>query len=127
MPTKNLIDKILLIRNKEVECLGIQKNLDKFIKGAFCGLANLEIATGVQGKILTYMSYGLPVICSKKVASNFNKKVMYYKNYHELIDKISILNKDVKVGRQMSKNSLIFVNNFKWKKISQDYIKVIGS
>jgi glycosyltransferase involved in cell wall biosynthesis len=71
------------------------------------------------------MSYGLPVICSKKVASNFNKKVMYYKNYHELIDKISILNKDVKVGMQMSKNSLIFVNNFKWKKISQNYLKIV--
>jgi len=26
-----------------------------------------------------------------------------------------------------SKNSLIFVNNFKWKKISQHYLKVVGS
>jgi glycosyltransferase involved in cell wall biosynthesis len=123
----NLIDKILLTTNKNVECLGKQKNLDRFIKGAFCGLANLEIATGIQGKILTYMSYGLPVICSKKVATNFNKNVMYYKNYHEFINKISILNKNHKVSRQMSKKSLIFVNNFKWKKISQNYLKVVGS
>ena len=123
----NLIDKILLTTNKNVECLGKQKNLDRFIKGAFCGLANLEIATGIQGKILTYMSYGLPVICSKKVATNFNKNVMYYKNYNEFINKISILNKNHKVSRQMSKKSLIFVNNFKWKKISQNYLKVVGS
>ena len=123
----NLIDKILLKMNKNVDCLGVQKNLDKFIKGAFCGLANLEIATGVQGKILTYMSYGLPVICSKKVASSFNQNVLYYKNYHEFIDKILILNKDMKVSNKISKKSLSFVNNFKWKKISQDYLKVVRS
>jgi len=61
------------------------------------------------------------------VATNFNKNVMYYKNYHEFINKISILNKNHKVSRQMSKKSLIFVNNFKWKKISQNYLKVVGS
>ena len=41
------------------------------MKNTICGIANLEIATGVQGKILTYMSFGLPVICSNKVAKNF--------------------------------------------------------
>ena len=121
----NLIDKILLTINKDVQCLGIKKNLDKYIRGSFCGLANLEIATGVQGKILTYMSYGLPVICSKKVAFNFNQNVLFYKNYHEIADKILILNKNKKVSCQMSKKSLSFVNKFKWEKISQDYLKIV--
>ena len=58
-----------------VKFRGVQTNLDKFIKGSICGLANLNIATGIQGKILTYMSYGLPVICSNKAAQNFVNKV----------------------------------------------------
>ena len=32
-----------------------KKYLDKFIKGSFCGLANLEIASGIQGKIFLYV------------------------------------------------------------------------
>ena len=43
------------------------------------GLANLNIATGMQGKVLTYMSHGMPVICSEKVAENFEKNVLKYK------------------------------------------------
>mgnify|MGYP002841960722 CR=1 FL=1 len=58
--------------------------IDKFIKGSICGLANLKIATGIQGKVLTYMSYGLPVICSDKAAQNFNKNVISYKENHDL-------------------------------------------
>ena len=84
----NRLDKFILSLNKNVKCWGLQKNLDKFVKGSFCGLANLKIASGVQGKILSYMSYGLPVICSSKVASNFNKYVIKYIDDFELIDKI---------------------------------------
>ena len=75
-----------------------QKNLDKFIKGSFCGLANLDIATGVQGKILSYMSYGLPVICSKKVACNFDKNVISYNDSSDLITKINKLKSDKKLS-----------------------------
>ena len=59
-------NKFFLSFKKNVKFWDSQKNLDKFIKGSFCGLANLQIASGVQGKILSYMSYGLPVISSKK-------------------------------------------------------------
>ena len=47
-------------------------NIDKFIKGSFCGLANLNISTGIQTKLLTYMSYGIPSVCSKQVSENFD-------------------------------------------------------
>ena len=123
----NFIDKILLNLNKNVKCVGVQKNLNKFIKGAFCGLANLDIATGVQGKILTYMSYGVPVICSKKVASNFSQNVMSYKNYQQFVEKILVLNRDKKLSNLMSKKSLSFVNNFKWNKVARSYLKLIKS
>ena len=120
-------DKILLSMNKDVKCWGKQKNLDKFIKGSFCGLANLEIATGVQGKILSYMSYGLPVICSKKTASNFINNVISYRNDKDLIDKIKRLKDDKKFSNYISKKSLKNVNKYIWKKVSKEYIKIINN
>lgn len=121
----NNFDKFLLSMDKNVKCWGSQKTLDKFINGSICGLANLEIATGVQGKILSYMSYGLPVICSKKVANNFNKNVISYRNEYDLINKIYKLINDKKLSNKISKKSLTFINNFTWKKISKEYFKII--
>ena len=119
------INRILLSAHKRVKFLGVQKNIDKFIKGSFCGLANLRIATGIQGKILSYMSYGLPVVCSKKVASNFNKNVLSYNDNEELINKIISLKNNKKVSTLISKKSLSFVNNFTWKKIAKKYLSII--
>ena len=118
-------DRFLLSKNKDIKCWGSQRNLDKFIKGSFCGLANLDIATGVQGKILSYMSYGLPVICSKKVACNFDKNVISYNDSSDLITKINKLKSDKKLSNLISKKSLTFVTKFVWKKISKEYFKII--
>ena len=119
------INKVLLSSHKRVKFLGVEKNIDKFIKGSFCGLANLTISTGMQGKILSYMSYGLPVICSKKVASNFNKNVLSYSDDNELINKIVSLKNNKKVSTLISKKSLRFINNFTWKKIAKKYLSII--
>ena len=119
------MNKVLLSSHKRVKFLGVQKNIDKFIKGSFCGLANLTISTGMQGKILSYMSYGLPVICSKKVASNFNKNVLSYSDDNELINKIVTLKNNKKVSTLISKKSLRFINNFTWKKIAKKYLSII--
>ncbi len=121
----NNFDKFLLSKNKNIKCRGSQKNLDKFIKGSFCGLANLEIATGIQGKILTYMSYGLPVICSDKVASNFDKNIVSYNDNADLINKIKKLKNDKKLCNYFSKKSLNYVKKFKWKKVSKEYFKLV--
>lgn len=121
----NKINKVFLSMHKNVKFLGLQKNIDKYIKGSFCGLANLTIATGIQGKVLSYMSYGLPVICSRKVASNFNKNVLNYRNDAELINKIISLKNNRKLSTHISKKSLRFINNFTWKKISTRYLSII--
>jgi glycosyltransferase involved in cell wall biosynthesis len=120
----NNFDKFFL-SSKYVKCWGSQNNLEKFIKGSFCGLANLEIATGIQGKILSYMTYGLPAICSKKVAINFGKNVISYNDESDLLVKIRKLKNDKKLGNQISKKSLRFVNKFSWQKIQKEYLKII--
>ena len=121
----NNFDKYFLSLNKNVTCWGQQKNLDKFIKGAMCGLANLDIATGMQGKLLSYMSYGLPVICSKKTSYNFDKNVISYNSSDDLVIKINKLKNNKKLSNQISKNSLRFINKFTWQKIQKEYLKLI--
>ena len=118
--------KILIPKNSNVEILGEQKNLIKYIKSSFCGLANLNIATGMQGKVLTYMSHGMPVICSEKVAENFEKNVLKYKKKTDLIEKIFILKRDKTQSKIFSKKSLKFSRNLIWKKISQKYLKLLN-
>ena len=104
--------------------MGPKKKLDKFIKGSICGLANLRIATGIQGKVLTYMSYGLPVICSKKVAVNFNNSVLTYNNNEEFVKKLGTLNNNF-ISNKLRKNSKKLIKNFSQEKINQSYLKII--
>lgn len=118
-------DKFLLSLNKNTNILGPQKKLDKFIDKSICGLANLKVATGIQGKVLTYMSYGLPVICSEKTSLNFDKNVLVYKSSKELVNLICNLKNNKKLNKKFSKNSLVFVKNLSWKKVSSSYSRII--
>ena len=118
-------DKFFLSLNKNISCLGPKKKLDKFIKGSICGLANLRIATGIQGKVLTYMSYGLPVLCSKKVAVNFNNSVLTYNNNEEFVKKLGALKYSNIISKKLRKNSKKLIKNFSPEKINQSYLKII--
>ena len=119
------IDKFIFSFYKNVKVLGPQKKLDRYIKNTICGVANLKVATGVQGKILTYMSYGLPVVCSKKTALNFGKNVLSYKNNNELTKVIHRLKQNKKISDVFSRKSLSYVKKLNWNKIKLDYSKVI--
>ena len=118
-------DKFFLSLNKNINCLGPKKKLDKFIKGSICGLANLRIATGIQGKVLTYMSYGLPVVCSKKVAINFGNSVLTYNNNKELVNKLEALKNNYNLSIKLRKNSKKLIKNFSQEKINRSYLKII--
>ena len=118
--------KKLFSSYSNVEVLGLKKNLSNYIKTSFCGLANMEIATGIQGKVLTYMSHGLPVICSDKVSENFGSTVLKYKDNSELIRKIIFLKNNKSQSNQFSKKSLKFIKKQIWKRISKHYLKLIN-
>ena len=119
-------NKFLLSRNKNVEIIGSKKNIIKYAQNSFCGLANLSIATGIQVKVLKYMSYGLPVICSNLVASNFDKYVLNYKSNKDLIKKIIFLKNRKIVWDKFSKKSHFFVKKYKWNKVQNQYLKIIN-
>ena len=119
------IDKYLLSKNKNIIILGSQKNITKYVNKSFCGIANLSIATGVQVKVLTYMSYGLPVICSRQVALNFQNNTLVYKSKDDLVNKIIEFKNNKSFWNKFSKKSISFVKKFKWKKISLRYFQLI--
>ena len=122
----NRLDRFLLSFHRNTFFLGQQRKIDKYIKNSFCGLANLKIASGVQGKVLTYMSFGLPVICSKKIAANFEKNVMDYNNSNELIKKIIGLKKNKRLSISLSKKSLKFIKKFSENKVCLEYLKIVN-
>jgi len=120
------INKFFLSYQKNVKFVGQQNIITNHIKNSLCGIANLKIATGIQGKVLTYMSYGLPVICSNKVSFNFKNSVMNYNNNNELIKKIINLKNNKKLSKNFSKKSLAFARNLKPNKINLEYLKIVN-
>ena len=121
----NSFDKFFFLNNPNIELLGTKKNLSIYIKNSFCGLANLKIATGVQGKVLTYMSNGLPVICSQKVSINFGKNVLNFKDDKELIERIIDIQKNKIKSNNFSRRSLNFSKKLYWKKVGLEYFKLL--
>ena len=63
-------------------------NLEPYLNKVICGLANLKISSGIQTKLLTYMSYGIPSVCSQQVFESFDaikeSKINFYKNNEEM-------------------------------------------
>ncbi len=119
------LNRILLSDKAGVEILGSQKNISKFIKNTICGIANLEIATGVQGKVLTYMSFGLPVICSSKVAKNFGSNVIKYDKNVELFEKITNLMVNKLKSNKFSKVSIKYTKKLNLNNMKLNYLKLL--
>ena len=117
----------LFKKYKNVKIHGAVKNLNEIFKKSFCAINNVKIATGYQNKILTYMSYGIPVISYKKYPEfNDNSEVIYYKNDIELINKIIELKKKKYTANKISKRSYSMIKrNFSWEKRASDYVKIV--
>lgn len=121
------LKKFLLSGKPEVEVLGFKKDISKYIKNTICGLANLKIATGVQVKVLTYMSFGLPVVCSKKVSKNFGGSVLSFHNNKELHKVIYELKSKKIKSNKFSQKSLKLSKSLNWKKIRRKYLELINT
>ena len=92
----NFLNKLSFLFFKNVQCVGSVKKVERYIKNSICGLSNLRVATGVQNKILTYGSYGLPTLCSLKSTQGLlsfknNRHLITYKNNNEFIKKIILI------------------------------------
>ena len=123
----NVFDKLILSCFSNVKVHGPIKKIDKMIKKSICGISNLKVATGLQNKIFTYMSYGLPAIVSKdSVPKNLvkNKKnILVYSSQNDLIKCISQLIEKKQLANLISRNShKIVKNKLAAKKVYNKYI-----
>ena len=72
------------------------------------------------------MSYGLPVICTKKVSKNFEGNVLSFNNKNEFHKIIYELKSNKTKSNKFSKKSLKLSKSLNWKKISLKYLKLIN-
>ena len=126
----NRLDKIKLEFFNNVKILGKIKSLRKNINLAICGVSNLEIATGIQNKIFTYMSYALPTIASLKSSSGIKgliekKDLLIYQDKKKLIEQIIKLKKNRLLSNQLSRNSYNKIKKISWEKTLKNYNKII--
>ena len=124
------IDKFLLKKKTNVKILGKIKNLDPYLDKTICGMANLKIATGIQTKLLTYMSYGIPSVCSQEVIKNFDaikeSKISFYRNNEEMIKIILKYKRNKNFSLNASKRALKTIKRFKWEKVLPVLDKVLN-
>ena len=123
----NTFDKFILSCFSNVKVHGPIKKIDNMIKKSICGISNLKVATGLQNKIFTYMSYGLPAIASKdsvpkKLIKN-KKNILIYSSQDDLVNCISELIKKKKLANLISTNShKIVKNKLTSKRVYNKYI-----
>ena len=123
------IDKNFFMRANGVKCYGKIKNLEPYLSKVICGLANLNISSGIQTKLLTYMSYGIPSVSSKQVLKNFDKisahKMVHYNSDSDLVNLIIKFKESKSFSNQSSKRSLSAIKNFKWEKVLKIFDKIV--
>lgn len=124
-------NKIILNSYKNVKALGEKIKLEKYINKSICGIANLNIATGFQNKILTYMSYGLPVISNSLSFSGIrylkkNLHIFSYSSTYQFIQKFKILKNNKNIANKISISAYkIIKKKFSWNKTLSNYLKII--
>ncbi len=126
----SIFDKLKLSFFKNVKVLGKINSLDKNINLSICGIANLQITTGVQNKIFTYMSYALPTIASTKSASGSKKlsknlDFLVYQNKKQFVNQIVKLKTNKILSDKLSKNSYNKIKNLSWENTLKYYSKII--
>tara|TARA_B100001250_G_scaffold317685_1_gene280145 strand:+ start:876 stop:2033 length:1158 start_codon:yes stop_codon:yes gene_type:complete len=127
----NFLDRFFLNTYKNVFVLGPVNNLESIIKKSVCGISNLNIATGFQNKILTYMSFGLPSISSSvSFKGSFflkkNKDLLVYDNESQFLKYLIILKSNSFLSKKYSKNSFSIVKKkYNWDNILKKYKKIL--
>ena len=122
--------KYRLTKFNNVEVHENVKNPERFCANSICGLCNLNIAAGVQNKVLEYMRIGLPTVISEKCFNSFdfknNKEVVLYKNQEELVKKIIQLKKNKIISNKISYNGRKKIKKYySWSSALKQYDSIV--
>jgi len=126
----NIFDRLFLNCFSNVKIHGPVIKIDRITKNSICGICNLKVATGLQTKIFTYMSYGLPVITSKesfpKNLFKNKKDILIYSNQDQFMKCIFELIKNKKLSNSISTNARkIIKKKLTFEKIYNKYLQLI--
>lgn len=124
------INKLSFYFFKNVKFLGKINNLDKVLSYSICGISNLKIATGIQNKILTYASYGLPILSSMQSSKGIQhlipkKDFIIFEGNQDLVEKLIFLKKNKSLSEKLSNNSYAKINKLIWNNTLKKYSKII--
>ena len=97
---------------------------------SICGISNLKIATGIQNKILTYASYGLPILSSIQSSKGIQhlipkKDFIIFEDNQDLVEKLIFLKKNKSLSEKLSNNSYTKINKLGWNNTLKQYSKII--
>ena len=123
-----IVDKFIFSRNPSVKVHGNVKKLEKIVKNAFCGIANINNTSGFQTKVLSYMKLGFPVVVDNKTAKNFSvlhKNNYFYGSDEEMIEMILEIKRNKKLSINLSKKNDIYLKEFYWKKVLNNFNKLL--
>ena len=125
----SVVNKFFLQNFNNVIVHGKIKKLESVLDHVICGISNMSIATGTQGKILTYLSYGIPSIISKISCTsklfNPNKNVLVYKDLNDFANKIIKLKNSKIISNKLSKNGFRLIDNkFNSNKLFKNYLNL---
>ena len=82
--------KKLARKSKQVKYIGYKKNLYNLFNNTKLFVSPLRFGAGVKGKLVTSVSYGLPIIASKITLEGMGlgNKIVSYSNEKQLLEKI---------------------------------------
>lgn len=99
------------------------EHLDLVLRAPDIAINPMFDGSGVNIKMLDYMSYGLPIVtsgCGARGIDTFGRTPMIVSSIHKFIDNIKLLSNDSALRQQLSEDARSLVaEHYDWKKISQ--------
>lgn len=121
---EQLISKFNKLKN--IQFLGRVDNLDNAFNKAFVGIAPLSIGSGTRLKVLDYLAFGLPVICSSLAIEGLEVGIINhvllennFKKYPNLIKNVRYIFSKEKVEAARD----FVLNHRSWDKTIKEVIK----
>jgi glycosyltransferase involved in cell wall biosynthesis len=115
------------IKAEEIIFTGPVRNLQDYIAAGDIAIVPIEAGGGIRMKILEYFAAKKPVISTPKGIEGIpakNEREAIIANIEEFPKQIVRLIKYKKLRKKLEENAFKFVQNYDWKDICQEYVKV---
>jgi len=124
-------EEIKQLLSEDVIVTGYVKDLGEYFNKCRVLVAPLRFGAGVKGKILTSMSYGVPVVTTSIGNEGLNMKdridCMLTDDTKEFADRVIELYSDKKVWDKLSKNAVRFIKeNFSGSNVARTVEGILG-